>query len=97
MNKNATHANYSGRSGSLGAIALILVGVIVLNAVATFALVGWRFDFTSEGLYSFSPGTRAILRSLKDPVKLDLYASRESNFTGSFSERKMARVPGEKL
>jgi ABC-type uncharacterized transport system involved in gliding motility auxiliary subunit len=78
MNKSATHAKHSGRSGSLGAIALILVGVIVLNAVATFALVGWRFDFTSEGLYSFSPGTRAILRSLKDPVKLDLYASRES-------------------
>ncbi|MSR33185.1 MAG: hypothetical protein EXS12_00025 [Phycisphaerales bacterium] len=78
MNKSATHAKHSGRSESLGAIALILVGVIVLNAVATFALVGWRFDFTSEGLYSFSPGTRAILRSLKDPVKLDLYASRES-------------------
>ena len=45
MNKSATHVNHSGRSGSLGGIVLILVGVIVLNAVATFALVGWRFDF----------------------------------------------------
>ncbi len=78
MNTNAMPAKPLNRFGSLSAIALILVGVIVLNAVATFALVGWRFDFTSEGLYSFSPGTRAILRSLKDPVRLDLYASRES-------------------
>ena len=78
MNKSATHEHHSGRSGSLGVIALILVGVIVLNAVATFALVGWRFDFTSEGLYSFSTGTRALLKTLDEPVRLDFYVSRES-------------------
>ncbi len=66
------------QSGSLGMIVLILVGLIVLNAAAAFGLVGWRIDFTQEGLYSFSVGTRAILKSLDEPVRLDLYASRES-------------------
>ncbi len=66
------------RVGSLTSILAILVGLVVLNAAAAFGLIGWRIDFTHEGLYSFSSGTRAILKTLDEPVRLDLYASRES-------------------
>ncbi len=66
------------RSGSIGGILLILIGLVVLNAAAAFGLIGWRIDFTKEGLYSFSPGTRAILKTLDEPVRIDLYVSRES-------------------
>ncbi len=65
-------------SAGLGSILLILAGLVVLNAGATFGIVGWRLDLTSEGLYSFSAGTRAILKSLGEPVRLDFYVSREA-------------------
>ncbi len=65
-------------SAGPSAIVAIVVALVVVNAVATLALVGWRIDLTREGLYSFSPGTRAILKSLREPVQLDYYISRDS-------------------
>lgn len=59
-------------------IALIVAGVVLFNAAAGYGLVGWRIDLTHEGLYTFSPGTRAILASLREPVRLDYYCSSEA-------------------
>ncbi len=66
------------RVSDLSKIVLILVALIALNAGAAFVLVGWRVDFSAEGLYTMSPGTRAILGTLDEPVRLDLYVSREA-------------------
>ncbi len=65
-------------SGGVPRILAILAGMILFNAAAAFGLIGWRIDLTNEGLYSFSAGTRAILGSLKEPVRLDFYFSREA-------------------
>lgn len=65
-------------AGRLGGILLILAGLVALNAGATFGLIGWRADLTKEGMYTFSKGTRAILASLDEPVRLDFYASRDA-------------------
>ncbi len=70
--------SHKKKAGGLGTILLILAGLIALNAAAAFGLIGWRVDFTKEGLYSFSTGTRAILKTLDEPVRLDFYVSRES-------------------
>ena len=70
--------SHKKKAGGIGAILLILAGLIALNAAAAFGLIGWRVDFTKEGLYSFSTGTRAILKTLDEPVRLDFYVSRES-------------------
>lgn len=59
-------------------IAVILVALIAVNAAAALFIVGWRVDFSAEGLYTMSPGTRAILALLDEPVRLDLYVSRET-------------------
>ena len=63
------------KARGIGTILLILAGLIVLNAAAAFGLIGWRLDFTKEGLYSFSVGTRAILKTLDEPVRLDFWQS----------------------
>ncbi|MSR70214.1 MAG: hypothetical protein EXS17_07710 [Phycisphaerales bacterium] len=68
----------SRRIPSIVRMALILIGLIAVNAAAALFIVGWRVDFSAEGLYTMSPGTRAILASLDEPVRLDLYVSRES-------------------
>ena len=70
--------SHKKKAGGIGAILMILAGLIALNAAAAFGLIGWRVDFTKEGLYSFSTGTRAILKTLDEPVRLDFYVSRES-------------------
>ena len=70
--------SHKKKAGGIGAILLILAGLIALNAAAAFGLIGWRVDFTKEGLYNFSTGTRAILKTLDEPVRLDFYVSRES-------------------
>ena len=70
--------SHKKKVGGIGAILLILAGLIALNAAAAFGLIGWRVDFTKEGLYNFSTGTRAILKTLDEPVRLDFYVSRES-------------------
>ena len=71
--------SHKKKAGGIGAILLILAGLIALNAAAAFGLIGWRVDFTKEGLYSFSTGTRAILKTLDEPVRLDFYVSIQSN------------------
>ncbi len=66
------------RVPSIAKIVLILVALIAVNAAAALLIVGWRIDFSAEGLYTMSQGTRAILSSLDEPVRLDLYVSREA-------------------
>jgi ABC-type uncharacterized transport system involved in gliding motility auxiliary subunit len=53
--------------GALLACALLFVG---LTVVFSQVLRGWRVDLTENGLYTTAPGTRNILRNLKEPVNL---------------------------
>jgi ABC-type uncharacterized transport system involved in gliding motility auxiliary subunit len=60
------------RAALVGAIVL-LVALVAFNTVSVFTL-GWlRADLTQEGLYTISPGVRDTVRSLDEPVRLDLY------------------------
>lgn len=62
------------RSGPLWiAVLAILATLIAVNTAATFLLGGMRFDLTSEGLYSLSPGVQQIVSGLDEPVRLDFY------------------------
>ena len=66
------------------AVALLLVGLVLVNYLATS--VPARFDATSEKIYTLSPGTRALLAKMTEPTTLDLYFSR--NVSGQFVEYK---------
>lgn len=60
------------RTALLGAVVL-LVALVAFNTVSVFTL-GWlRADLTQEGLYTISPGVLDTVRSLDEPVRLDLY------------------------
>ena len=55
------------------AVAAILIGI---NLLAETRLANLQIDLTQQHLYSVSPGTRAVLAGLSEPVTLRLYYSR---------------------
>jgi ABC-type uncharacterized transport system involved in gliding motility auxiliary subunit len=73
------------KSGSkLIAIALLLVGLILVNYLALSFPA--RYDATAEKIYTLSPGTLALLSKVSEPTTFDLYFS--SNASGQFVEYK---------
>ncbi|MFZ5493971.1 MAG: Gldg family protein [Verrucomicrobiota bacterium] len=54
-------------------VALLAVGLVAVNYLASALPV--RLDATAGGIYTLSPGTKAILSRLEEPVRLDFYFS----------------------
>jgi gliding motility-associatede transport system auxiliary component len=67
----------SRRAYALIAITLGVVLFVAVNIVSNTWLGAARLDLTSNGLYTVSPGTRATLGKLDEPVTLRFYFSRE--------------------
>ncbi len=59
------------------AVVLLFVGLVLINYLASSIPV--RLDATSDSIYSLSPGTKAILGKIEEPIILDLYFSRDAN------------------
>jgi ABC-type uncharacterized transport system involved in gliding motility auxiliary subunit len=55
------------------AVALLFAGLILVNYVASS--IPARIDATAEKIYTLSPGTRALLGKIEEPVQLDFYFS----------------------
>ena len=65
------------KSGSKAvAILLLLLGLVLVNFLAS--ALPLRFDTTAESIYSLSPGTRAMLAKISEPVTLELYFSKDA-------------------
>jgi ABC-type uncharacterized transport system involved in gliding motility auxiliary subunit len=62
--------------GFIGIIFALILFVSV-NVLATTALSNLRFDFTAEKIYTLSGGTKNILKSLKEPIRLRYFYSRK--------------------
>jgi len=64
--------------GTLTVIGVVLAVVcfLAVNLFATLELGAARLDLTANGLYTLSDGTAAMLKAMKEPVKLRFYASR---------------------
>lgn len=87
------------------AVALLAVGLVALNYLASALPV--RIDATAGGIYTLSPGTRAILARLEEPVRLDFYFSasagglrvHEKNYAARVQEmlRQYVRAAGGRL
>ncbi len=58
------------------AIVLLFVGLVLINYLASSVPV--RADLTAESIYSLSPGTKAMLGKVEEPVTLDLYFSQDA-------------------
>ncbi len=59
------------------AIVLLFVGLVLVNYLAS--ALPLRLDATADSLYSLSPGTRAMLGKIGEPVTLELYFSKDAN------------------
>lgn len=59
------------------AIVLLFVGLVLVNYLASTVPV--RIDATADSIYSLSPGTKAILAKIEEPITLDLYFSKDAN------------------
>jgi len=66
----------SHRVYALSAIALGVVLFLAVNIVSNQWLSVARLDMTENGLYTVSPGTKATLSKLKEPITLRFYFSR---------------------
>jgi ABC-type uncharacterized transport system involved in gliding motility auxiliary subunit len=58
-------------------VVLAIVCFLAVNLFATLQLGAARLDLTENGLYTLSDGTSALLKGMKEPVKLRLYSSRQ--------------------
>ena len=69
------------KSGArLLAVALLFLGLLLLNYLASALPV--RCDATAQKIYTLSPGTRALLAKIREPVELDFYFSRSAATLG---------------
>ena len=59
------------------AIILLLVGLVLVNYLASSLPA--RLDATADSIYSLSPGTKAMLGKVEEPVTLDLYFSKDAS------------------
>src|SRR3954465_11269212 len=59
------------------AVVLLFVGLVLVNYLATSIPV--RVDATADHIYSLSPGTKAVLGKIEEPVTLDLYFSKDAS------------------
>jgi ABC-type uncharacterized transport system involved in gliding motility auxiliary subunit len=58
--------------GAVIALALTFIG---LTIVFNYSLAGWQLDLTQNRLYTISPGTDRILKSIKEPIDLYFFYS----------------------
>ena len=56
-------------------VAILLVGIIVVNFIAGFAKNA-QLDTTKEKIYSLSQGTKDILKTVEGDIEVDFYFSR---------------------
>jgi ABC-type uncharacterized transport system involved in gliding motility auxiliary subunit len=95
---------------SAGGVIIVLLILVLANFV--FGALKQRIDLTDGGLYTLSPGTRAIVEKLESPVKIRFYysqsgenvplplkgfARRVDDLLGEFRQAGGGKVQVEKL
>jgi ABC-type uncharacterized transport system involved in gliding motility auxiliary subunit len=55
-------------------VALLFAGLVLVDYLASS--IPARLDLTAERIYTLSPGTKALLAKIEEPVQLDFYFSR---------------------
>jgi ABC-type uncharacterized transport system involved in gliding motility auxiliary subunit len=71
-------------------VALLFVGLVLVNYLASS--IPGRLDATAGQIYTLSPGTKALLGKIEEPVQLDLYFSRSATTLPIAAKNYAARV-----
>ena len=64
-----------GISKKILAVVLVFGLLVLFNVIGNY--VSLKVDFTQEGLYTLSDGTRALLKKVNEPIHLEFYFSKE--------------------
>ncbi len=67
---------------ALASIVLALVFFVCVNILSANLLKTARIDLTEEGLYTVTPGTKEILRTLEEPIRIRFYRSKQIDQLG---------------
>lgn len=76
------------------AVALAAVILLSVNLFASSAMRNAKFDLTEQRLFTISDGTRSVLQTLGEPVKVQLYFSRRLGEVAPTYGRYFERVRG---
>lgn len=87
MAKHAAH-----RRNAVLAIGAVLVALVAFNTLLAYWMPRVRFDLTADRLYTLSPGARAMLARLDEPVRLDYYWTR-----GTSSDMPQIRAHAQRV
>lgn len=58
-----------------GGLALAAITLLSINLIASEMFGGWKADLTEDRLYTISPGSVAVLKTIEEPIKAQLYFS----------------------
>lgn len=67
---------YERSTLALAAVLVAVVFFISLNILSSATLKSAQLDLTEDGLYTLSPGTISVLKSIDEPITLRFYLSR---------------------
>lgn len=67
---------YERSTLALAAVLVAVVFFISLNIFSSATLKSAQLDLTEDGLYTLSPGTISVLKSIDEPITLRFYLSR---------------------
>jgi len=68
---------FEGARLAVAGLCLAAVLFVAVNVLANTAFRGAQMDLTEGNLYTLSEGTRSVMGSIKDPVQIRLYFSRQ--------------------
>lgn len=66
------------RNVAIVAVLALLAALLGFNLLSSVVVRGVRVDLTEGRIYSLSPGAKALLARLDEPVRMELYWSEES-------------------
>lgn len=74
---NGRIARLPGRTLAWGGLALAAIILLSINLIASISLRGVMADLTEDRLYTISSGTRTVLATLEEPIRVRLCFSRK--------------------
>ena len=58
-------------------IILVIVSFLSFNILNKNLFKNLRFDLTQSNIYTLSPGTKSVLRSIKEPLSFKLFYTKQ--------------------
>ncbi|WP_072390041.1 Gldg family protein [Hyphomicrobium sp. CS1GBMeth3] len=75
-----------------GGLALAAMTLLSINLIASETLSNWKADLTEDKLYTISPGSVTVLKSIDEPIKARLYFSKKLGEIAPSYQRYFDRI-----